>query len=231
MVAELDPTDWGAVVEVLAEYRYKYSNEKVDAEGTFIHKGTPHIFFKEVNHRAMLCRFTKLNPEEIHTLEKVGELASKAYRITGASLNKRRDDAGGCNLRPSLDLPQRSTHQPRRRPKRGRHFTLKQNEMQFCWSESGRSGRLVDQRNRATPEQLEGWRQPGRRHRSLPPRSWVESGPVQNRPEPRELSALPPIQRSGRIPALHYRTSHTDVVIKENRCGQRPDEQRGKLPF
>ena len=88
MVAELDPTDRGAVVEVLAEYRYKYSNEKVDAEGTFIHKGTPYIFFKEVNHRAMLCRFTKLNPEEIHALEKVGELASNAYRITGASLNK-----------------------------------------------------------------------------------------------------------------------------------------------
>ena len=87
VVAEPDPADPGAVVEVLAEYRYKYPNENVDAEGMFIHKGMPHIISKEAN-RAVLYRFTKLDPEEIHTLEKVGELASKAYRIRGASLNK-----------------------------------------------------------------------------------------------------------------------------------------------
>ena len=87
VVDEPDPRDPTASIKVLATYYYSYPAENVDAEGMFVHEGVPHIISKEAN-RAVLYRFTQLADGQNHTLEQVGVLASGAYRITGAALNK-----------------------------------------------------------------------------------------------------------------------------------------------
>lgn len=89
VLPEPDPFGPYSTVTVTATYPYAYPNANVDAEGLFIHDGLPHIISKEYE-RAVLYRYTKLTPDEPHVLERVGELAGGAYRITGASLS---DDA------------------------------------------------------------------------------------------------------------------------------------------
>jgi hypothetical protein len=87
VVSEPDPKDETATISVLKQYPYRYPAENVDAEGMFVHEGMPYIISKEAS-RAVLYRFTELEEDEPHTLGKVGELASDAYRITGASLSE-----------------------------------------------------------------------------------------------------------------------------------------------
>jgi hypothetical protein len=87
VLSEPDPLDPTATAEVTAAYPYRFPAENVDAEGMFIHDGLPHIISKEAR-RAVLYRFRELVPDQPHTLERVGELASDAYRITGASLSE-----------------------------------------------------------------------------------------------------------------------------------------------
>jgi len=84
VVAEPDPSQ-DSTASTLAQYPYRYPDENVDAEGMFIFEGFPYIVSKEPD-RAVLYRFTDLQPDEVHVLERVGRL-SDARLVTGASLS------------------------------------------------------------------------------------------------------------------------------------------------
>jgi hypothetical protein len=85
VVAEPDPFAEG-VVQVRAQYPYRYPGGNVDAEGMFIAGGLPYIFSKE-QHRAVLYRFPALRPNEEVALERVGE-ARGARLVTDAALSR-----------------------------------------------------------------------------------------------------------------------------------------------
>ena len=72
-------------VEVIASYPYQYPNENVDAEGLFIAEGIPYIVSKE-RERAVLYRFSTLQPDTKQVLERVGEFVGAKF-VTGAGLS------------------------------------------------------------------------------------------------------------------------------------------------
>ena len=85
VVAEPDPfTDTEA--EVIASYPYRYPNENVDAEGLFILDGIPYIVSKE-RERAVLYRFSALQPDTKQVLVRVGEFADAKF-VTGAGISE-----------------------------------------------------------------------------------------------------------------------------------------------
>ena len=84
VVAEPNPfTD--TEVEIRASYPYRYPNENVDAEGLFIADSMPYIVSKE-QERAVLYRFTALEVDTQHVLERVGEFTGAKW-VTGAGLS------------------------------------------------------------------------------------------------------------------------------------------------
>ena len=70
---------------VISRYPYRYPDKNHNAEGLFILDGMPHIVSKEPG-KAELFRFTALQPDRDHVLEKVGQMAA-GTRVTGASLS------------------------------------------------------------------------------------------------------------------------------------------------
>lgn len=84
VVAEPNPFE-NTEVEVIASYPYRYPNENVDAEGLFIANGVPYIVSKE-QERAVLYRFTTLEVDTQHVLERVGKFTGAKW-VTGAGLS------------------------------------------------------------------------------------------------------------------------------------------------
>ena len=85
VVAEPNPfTD--TEVEIRASYPYRYPNENVDAEGMFIANSMPYIVSKE-QERAVLYRFSTLQADIEHVLERVGEFVEAKW-VTGAGVSE-----------------------------------------------------------------------------------------------------------------------------------------------
>ena len=84
VVPEPDPFK-DSEARTIAQYPYRYPDENVDAEGLFVADGVPYIVSKERD-RAILYRFTALQPGAIHVVEQVGELVD-ARLVTGADLS------------------------------------------------------------------------------------------------------------------------------------------------
>ena len=84
VVPEPDPFK-DSEVKAVAQYPYRYPDENVDAEGMFVADGFPYIVSKE-RARAILYRFTALEPGKVHVLKRVGQ-AEGARLVSGADLS------------------------------------------------------------------------------------------------------------------------------------------------
>ena len=84
VVPEPDPFK-DSEAKAIAQYPYRYPDENVDAEGMFVANGLPCIISKE-RARAILYRFTALEPGKVHVLERVGQMEGADLSADGKRL-------------------------------------------------------------------------------------------------------------------------------------------------